>query len=255
MENKAATGRYVTSQTSVWWDIDSCPVPAGYDASLVGPSIHLALEKLGYRGPITITAVGKLKRTSEDVMRAISPTGITVKYGGLGCRSTCAELFSWQLANPAPATIMFISSPSVLKSLSHRLRSVPKEYNMLLAYGSSLPEKDPKLVTCAEWLWESLLKEAMCSDGKLEAKRQILMEEKRSKSLKPFNCTLCYSAWRSVEAFTTHLQGLDHEVMIMKQLASQGQHEQGTELELGASSNGGNGGVEIETGEQKQQLD
>ncbi|CAA7060366.1 unnamed protein product [Microthlaspi erraticum] len=70
MENKAAEGSYVTSKTSVWWDIDSCPVPAGYDPSLVGPSIHLALEKLGYRGPITITAVGKLKRTSEDVLRA-----------------------------------------------------------------------------------------------------------------------------------------------------------------------------------------
>ncbi|CAA7060418.1 unnamed protein product [Microthlaspi erraticum] len=201
----------MNSETLVWWDMDSCPVPASYDASLVGPSIHLALEKLGYRGPVTITAVGKLKHTSEDVLRAISSTGITVKYDPLSRYDSFSdEVESWQLRNPAPASIMLIADSSLFDLWSRDLRSLQKErYNTLLVYRSAPPKKAPKLVTSAKWRWKSLLKEAMASDGKLEAKRQIL-QEKRSK--RSFVCTLCYAAWRSVEKFAGHLQCLDHEV-------------------------------------------
>ncbi|CAA7060419.1 unnamed protein product [Microthlaspi erraticum] len=133
---------------------------------------------------------------------------------------------------------MLIAGSSLLELLSPDIRSLQKKgYKTLLVYRSAPPKKDPKLVTSAEWRWKSLLKGV--SDGKLEAKRKIL-QEKRSE--RAFTCTLCHSAWRSVEAFTTHLQGLDHEVKIQweklkeklkerDQLASQGEHEQGNVLE------------------------
>ncbi|BAB08896.1 unnamed protein product [Arabidopsis thaliana] len=47
-------------KTMVWWDINSCPVPDGYDARMVAHSIESELKKAGYPGPLTITAIGYL---------------------------------------------------------------------------------------------------------------------------------------------------------------------------------------------------
>ncbi|CAD5333491.1 unnamed protein product [Arabidopsis thaliana] len=47
-------------KTMVWWDINSCPVPGGYDARMVAHSIESELKKAGYPGPLTITAIGYL---------------------------------------------------------------------------------------------------------------------------------------------------------------------------------------------------
>ncbi|EOA19216.1 hypothetical protein CARUB_v100077010mg, partial [Capsella rubella] len=44
-------------KSMVWWDINTCSVPDGYDASMVAKSIELALRKEGHTGPLTITAI------------------------------------------------------------------------------------------------------------------------------------------------------------------------------------------------------
>ncbi|KAG2247750.1 hypothetical protein Bca52824_087378 [Brassica carinata] len=82
------------AETLVFWDINNCPVPkdcdAGlvdtctvpkdYDARMVALGIESALKKAGvYGGPLTITAIGNLKYTSQlnpDVLSAIFSTGI-----------------------------------------------------------------------------------------------------------------------------------------------------------------------------------
>jgi len=67
----------------VWWDINSCPVPDGYDARMVAQFIKSELKKAGYPGPLTITAIGNLKHTlkrTPGVLQAISSTGIFLKY-------------------------------------------------------------------------------------------------------------------------------------------------------------------------------
>ncbi|CAH8285396.1 unnamed protein product [Eruca vesicaria subsp. sativa] len=56
-----ATPEFETSKTFVWWDMNSCPLPLGYDPSRVGPRIDTELKKLGYNGPLTIIGVGDLE--------------------------------------------------------------------------------------------------------------------------------------------------------------------------------------------------
>ena len=38
-----------------------CPIPEGYDARRVRPSIERALKELGYSGPVSITAYANQK--------------------------------------------------------------------------------------------------------------------------------------------------------------------------------------------------
>lgn len=68
------------TETLVLWDIDTCTVPKDYDARMVALGIESALKKAGvYGGPLTITAIGNLKYTSQlnpDVLSAIFSTGI-----------------------------------------------------------------------------------------------------------------------------------------------------------------------------------
>ncbi|EOA18824.1 hypothetical protein CARUB_v10007438mg, partial [Capsella rubella] len=59
-------------KTMVWWDINSCPVPDGYDASMVAQSIELALKKAGHTGPLTITAIGYLNYTLKQMPDGMS---------------------------------------------------------------------------------------------------------------------------------------------------------------------------------------
>lgn len=46
----AATAKYATSKTVVWWSMDTAPIPNGYDPLQVAPRIDTALKKLGYNG-------------------------------------------------------------------------------------------------------------------------------------------------------------------------------------------------------------
>lgn len=79
-----ATQEQVVAVTAVFWDIKKCLVPPGYDARQVGPCIKRCVENLGYSGPLTIFAVGLLTNIPDDVLRAVSSTGIVlyhVPYG------------------------------------------------------------------------------------------------------------------------------------------------------------------------------
>ncbi|CAE5956752.1 unnamed protein product [Arabidopsis arenosa] len=62
---------------SVYWDIKGCLVPDGYDARRVVPCIKRKLRKLGYSGPITITAVGVLSEVPRDILEA---TGVSLHH-------------------------------------------------------------------------------------------------------------------------------------------------------------------------------
>nr|AAK76673.1 unknown protein [Arabidopsis thaliana] len=97
---------------SVFWDIKSFPVPDGYDARLVGPCIKRNLRKLGYTGPITITAVGVLSEVPRDILKAVYSTGISLKEV-IKSPTNMYALFleSSLLRTPPPANMMVISRP------------------------------------------------------------------------------------------------------------------------------------------------
>ena len=71
----------------VWWDLNTCPVPAGVDPRCVRPCIESALEKLfGRRSAVSIYiyAIGNLEFISTDLLQNISSSGIIVTHAPCG---------------------------------------------------------------------------------------------------------------------------------------------------------------------------
>ena len=54
----------------------TCPIPQGYDARQVRPSIEAAVKELG-DGPVSITAYGDHKHTP---LQALSSTGVDIAH-------------------------------------------------------------------------------------------------------------------------------------------------------------------------------
>ncbi|CAA0239188.1 unnamed protein product [Arabidopsis thaliana] len=59
--------------TTVFWDINRCPVPLDCDPCRVGPAFRQYLEDLRYSGPLTIYAIGRLTDISDDILQAMKP--------------------------------------------------------------------------------------------------------------------------------------------------------------------------------------
>ncbi|CAL9223639.1 unnamed protein product [Arabidopsis halleri] len=110
LERYKETDDYHAGVTAVLWDIKRCPVPPDCDARLVGPCITRYFEDLGYSGPITIYAFGQLTDVPDDVLRAVSSTGISLNH--ITFKTDSADIMHlmarWTCLNPRPATIMFI---------------------------------------------------------------------------------------------------------------------------------------------------
>ncbi|XP_013624438.1 PREDICTED: uncharacterized protein LOC106330533 [Brassica oleracea var. oleracea] len=75
--NYKATPEFATAKIQVLWDMFDCPIPEGYDARQVRPSIEAAFKDLGYSGPVSITAYGYHKHTP---LQALSSTGVDVVH-------------------------------------------------------------------------------------------------------------------------------------------------------------------------------
>ncbi|CAH2059339.1 unnamed protein product [Thlaspi arvense] len=120
----------------VLWDINGCPIPDGFDPRLVGPRIESALKKSGYSGPLTITAIGDLRRTpitpSDKVLRVLSSTGIALRHG----YDILPTLLEWNDHNPC-ATIMIIAAHHLLQSIAGTLSCIERTCKLL--------QRDPSL--------------------------------------------------------------------------------------------------------------
>ncbi|VYS61239.1 unnamed protein product [Arabidopsis thaliana] len=102
---------YATAKIAVWWDMKDCPIPEGYDARLVRPSIEAAFNELGYSGPISITGYSDQRETPCQILRGLSSTGVAVAQ--IIPESRCSLMYSnmleWRDLNPPPATMMLVS--------------------------------------------------------------------------------------------------------------------------------------------------
>ena len=90
---KKATPELATSKTIVWWDMDSCPLPNGYEPSRVGPRIDTELKNQGYNGPLTIIGIGNLEGVPHDFLKALSSGGVVIKQLPLGKKSLSQIFF------------------------------------------------------------------------------------------------------------------------------------------------------------------
>ncbi|CAH8266397.1 unnamed protein product [Arabidopsis lyrata] len=184
----------------VWWDIDRCPVPNGYDASLVGPRINQMLQSFGFYDPLTIIAIGSLRYTSSHVMRAISSSGIVSKHVPFGGPSIIEDVLTWANTNPPPAKIILVTSSSLMECMSPALYSLEeKGYNILLACTQTLPEGLNRYVN---WRWEDLLTVPL--GNRPETRRQ------KDELSSCFICTTCDLSYKSYESFDIHMGGDEH---------------------------------------------
>ncbi|XP_048594193.1 uncharacterized protein LOC125575375 [Brassica napus] len=180
------------------------PIPEGYDARLVRPSIEAAFKKIGYSGPVSITAYTAYKETPHHHLVGLSSTGVDLAhtlYWYKGSRMY-DDVRQWENDNPAPASVMLISDvdrDDYIPSLISRYLQ-KSNYNCFLAY-SFRPCKMTVMLTSAAWLWESLL--SVFSEKR---RRHILKNCSESASTGMFYCKLCYD-WdcESLDEFTKHL--------------------------------------------------
>ncbi|EOA14798.1 hypothetical protein CARUB_v10028104mg, partial [Capsella rubella] len=77
---QTATPDEAASRTWVFWDIKSFPLPHGFDPRRVHQCIKRFLNNYGYNGPLTIYAFGIVTDLHEDILRALSSTGIILYY-------------------------------------------------------------------------------------------------------------------------------------------------------------------------------
>ncbi|CAL9216872.1 unnamed protein product [Arabidopsis halleri] len=150
-----AEAKYEKAVTSVWWDIENCPIPKGCKAEGVAQKIRSALSKLNYGGEISIFAFGNMNHIPPSVKQALSSTGVVLKH--IHSRKISLHLFTkvlfWTYDNPAPANLMFISR----ETNSHN-KERERGFNILIAHP---PYPSDSLVDSANttWLWKSLLEE------------------------------------------------------------------------------------------------
>ncbi|KAJ0251512.1 hypothetical protein HA466_0124580 [Hirschfeldia incana] len=214
-----ATPEYATSETLVWWDMDNCPLPNGYDPSRLGPRIDTELKNLGYNGPLTLVAVGNLDGIPSEFLNVLASDGFVIKHSGEGMDESMIDYFDSRdrLRQPPPVTIMVISGdPRLLETVTLEIYVRPDYgYNLLLAYPPYSEPEQPhpsSFVPCfgGEWLWDrvSLLKGS--SDD--EETRRL---DKGKGSKMSFSCELCDFFCPSYEDFTSHLQkSMEHADMV-----------------------------------------
>ncbi|CAL9217036.1 unnamed protein product [Arabidopsis halleri] len=189
------------AKTSVWWDIDRYPVPGDCDAHQIAPSIKRALRSLGYYGPLTITAIGKLTDVRHADLQALYSTGIAFKIVASRAVSILGDMSEWTETNPPPANIMLISDNEVLWPSLGGMR-LNKGYNILYAY---LPECMQDLNFPAECLWPNILADAR------ETRRNELQEQCSETGEPAWLCKACeHSGDQSFGNFLTHLNSEEH---------------------------------------------
>ncbi|CAL9217255.1 unnamed protein product [Arabidopsis halleri] len=207
--NEAASRRHAKSKTAVWWDLDTCPVPDGYDARRAVRSIESALKDLGYKGSLTITAIGNMQKF-PNVLRQLCSAGIKVKHAipDVIGRVIMDDWSEWQVDNPPPATMMFVSEKvytELTVPLCKRQQRM-RGYNLLLAYTK---DTSSILYTRAHWLWKDLLMAETRERHVLRKCSELVECESASCDL---FCTSCDFTSKSFEHFTTHLSTEEHSL-------------------------------------------
>ncbi|XP_023632543.1 meiosis regulator and mRNA stability factor 1-like [Capsella rubella] len=166
VNNSVAEAAYEEAATSVWWDIENCPIPKGCKPEGIVEKIRSALNKLNYRGNISIFAYGNMDHIPPSVKQALSSTGITLNH--VNSSSERGEV-SMDIFNGVsiqgmgynkkpPANIMFICRDytNLMYFCSDERRQ--RGYNFLVAHPQH-PSDSLVASVKTTWLWRSILEE------------------------------------------------------------------------------------------------
>ncbi|XP_006291471.2 uncharacterized protein LOC17885617 isoform X2 [Capsella rubella] len=189
-----------TSLTSVFWDINLCPVPPSFNPRRVRPCIKRFLENRGYSGLVIITAFGVLQNVPDNILRGVFSSGISltnVPYGSAPYEIGDI-ICEFADAYPPPANIMVISDPNIFSDVSEYLRLTGHHLLQPCPYDSlqSLLEQDSVAPEETVECWAETV-ESPC-----------------------WECLLCCRdpPDHVFENFITHLHGDEHEQLLLKLL-------------------------------------
>ncbi|CAF2108501.1 BnaC08g15430D [Brassica napus] len=190
-----------TAKIVAWWDMKDCPIPEGYDARRVRPSIERACKERGFSGSVSITAYADQTKTPDHHLQALSSTRVAVAHtiSECTCKLMYEDIVEWRGHNPPPATIMIVSDHVEgdfswdLARLQQRTR-----YKLFMAY-SVESYKDFFLLRNAIWLWNKLLEEGGGAP---------LVAGGLSSAM--FYCKSCEFDCQSLEKFRKHLSSYKH---------------------------------------------
>ncbi|KAK2966790.1 hypothetical protein RJ640_008793 [Escallonia rubra] len=150
-------GEYGKAKISVWWDIENCQVPKGCEPHAIAQNITTALVKMGYCGPVSISAYGDTNGIpSSDTHHSalVYVLLFVVSVKDASDKKILVDMLFWAVDNPAPGNYLLISGDRDFSNALHQLRM--RTYNILLAQPqrASVP-----LLAAAKsvWLWTSLL--------------------------------------------------------------------------------------------------
>ncbi|XP_048617982.1 uncharacterized protein LOC106410565 isoform X5 [Brassica napus] len=153
-----AEGEYSKAKTSVWWDIENCEVPKGWDAHSIAQNVSSALLNMNYGGPVSISAYGDTNLIPKPVQQALSSTGVGLNHVPAGVKDASdkkilVDMLLWAVDNPSPANFMLISGDRDFSNALHQLSM--RRYTILLAQP---PRASPPLIAAAKyvWLWTCL---------------------------------------------------------------------------------------------------
>ncbi|KAG7588751.1 NYN domain limkain-b1-type [Arabidopsis suecica] len=180
---KKAMHKQAKALTLVFWDIIKCPVPDGCDPRVIRPSIKRLLEKKGYCGPLTITAIGKLADVPTDTLKALYSSGIHLTIAPFGISDITRLIEIDETSN-----FMVISYP----------KACPGLFKTLQAFGYNPLRPFPYHSL------DSLIKE---DSG--------ILEEETGESASWY-CLVCHCdpPARDFNNFITHLSNVDHKLQL-----------------------------------------
>ncbi|KAH0870910.1 hypothetical protein HID58_077932 [Brassica napus] len=213
--NYPATPEHATAEIHVWWDMKDCPIPEGYDARRVLPSIESAFKEIGYSGPVSITAFADQKETPDHHLLLLVSSTESILHIPFPVRVLHSRMITdceeWIEDNPAPATVMIISdelaSPKSHSSLLCR-KLQESNYNCFWLI---------QLGLLKSLSWSLLLSGSGIAYLQVsETKRQTLQKGCESESESDveftgmFYCDLCDSDCESLDDFKKHLSSKEH---------------------------------------------
>ncbi|XP_019094407.1 PREDICTED: uncharacterized protein LOC104755841 [Camelina sativa] len=209
MEKAKATKETAAVPVTFFWDIKRFPV---------GPCIKQNLRKLGYTGPITITAIGVLPEVSLDILESLSSTGIAFKNLAKSPRDALGIFIDFYPDAPSPANIMFLSAPPAftLPIVETHISEIRNDgyYTTFLFARNSQDEK------CLWLTNESNYKKSrLTTESKKSTENPGALEEgdKSSETSKPsfWDCFVCTSIrGYGFQNFLTHLSTRHHKRML-----------------------------------------
>ncbi|CAG7886083.1 unnamed protein product [Brassica rapa] len=213
-------------ETAVWWDLNTCPVPAGVDPRCVRACIESALEKqIGHRSAVSIYAMGNLEYISSDLLQNISSSGIILTHAPFGVHDLYEFLDEWsddelKKKTYPPNYIMMISGDY---DMLYPQRFRCYGFTNFVAYPENVPVAAPldelsllaeefDKVFAKEFVWETLL-----SDNLGET---LLLSDEKPLCI----CNICNDVYQVCDEFITHLKSEEHRNQALKQAACIDRH-------------------------------